>query len=177
MPRVGPLEQLVEVRNYGVGFGLPKEWATIEADDIDLPNPGPELQEAARRSGMTPEQLARIFSEGGIQTMSVAERDPDETAPDFVLTAGVPGGSLTDAQLKRRLTRRGATLGPLRHLTTPVGDATAVSLYVVKDRRPSYSSFLVVDLGDTAVGITVTSVNWSRPSTIEQEIVRTLQFL
>jgi hypothetical protein len=175
LPKVGPLEQLVRVSEYGVGFALPKEWRTFEVDHISADSP--MMRRASRQSGLTPEQFVALLSENGIQTMSMAERDPDDFMPDMVICAALPGGPLTDGQVTQRFSSAGASLGPLRHPMTEVGEATAVTYAVIEDRTLFYGQFLEVDLGGAAISITVMSANSSRPFTVEQQIERTLQRL
>lgn len=172
VPRVGAIEQFVKVSNYGVGFGLPKEWVTVEAKD----NPhSPLVKLAARRSDMAPGQFVRMLSRDLIQTMSVAGKVPGEIGADNVQVAGLTGESLSDDQIKQRLESLGAKFGPLRHSTTSVGDVTVVSYSYVRDRALLYGQLLVVDLDDATVVIFVTSVNPMRTYTIEEQVKRTLQ--
>jgi hypothetical protein len=39
VPSVSPIEQLVRMEKYGVGFGLPKSWLTLEAKGIKPHSP------------------------------------------------------------------------------------------------------------------------------------------
>ena len=175
LPKVAPVEQLVRVREDGVGFALPKDWSTFEANHVSADSP--MMRRASRQSGLTPQQIVELLSQNGIQTLSMAERDPDDFMSDMVICAAIPGGPLTDDQVKQRFSSAGVRLGPLRHPMTQVGEATAVAYVLLKDRTLFYGQFLALDLGGAAISITVMSANRSRPSTVEQQIERTLQRL
>ena len=174
-PRVGDLDQLVEIRDFGIGFAIPKDWTTLETQDVALQ--GRTTRRAARLLGISPEQVVQGMRKQGLQTFSIAPRDPDELSPDMVTTARLQGGWLTDDRLEQRLTASGAKLGPFRHPTTAVGQATAVTFVSTPNRLLLHGQVLVVDVGADAVIIVVLSVNSARPFTVEQQIERTLQRL
>jgi hypothetical protein len=171
--KVGPLEQLVRVRKYGVGFGLPKEWSTLDAERALDPK-SRVLKEVSQRTGIAPKKLVRTVLQTA-ETLSVAEQGADDWLPDNVSSVGSPPFASSDEDLRRELASVGAKLGQFRHVSTPAGDVTTVPYRRITSGRFVFSQLLVVDLGSAAVTITITSSSSSRAGTLAEEVQRTLQ--
>ena len=170
---LGPAEQLVRVRKYGVGFGLPKGWFTLDAHNV-LQRDNPVLQQVSKRTGTPPKQLVKSLSQR-VQTLSITDADADHGFIDNVDSVGVPRRSFTDDQIKQELLSIGATTGPFRHVSSPAGDVTEVGYYWRANGQTIFGQLIAVDVGDAAVSITVSSSNPHRAYRIAQEVQKTLQ--
>jgi hypothetical protein len=172
---VGPDEQLVRVVKYGVGFGLPKSWFTLDAQSV-LERDNPVVKQVSKRMGTPRKQLVKNLS-GSVQTLSITDEGADHGFIDNVDSVGVPRRSFTDDQIKQELAGIGAKTGPFRHLSSPAGDVTVVGYYWRANGKFIFGQLLAIDVGKAAVSITVSSSNPDRAYRIAQEVQQTLQRL
>jgi hypothetical protein len=175
-PQVTPIEQLVRIRNVGIGFGLPKRWLSLDGPDIHAAD-DPELKKVAKQLGFSSSESLLSHLSPSVQTLSVTNEPATYGIPDTVTCSTGSKGTMDDAAIKQQLSKLKARYTPLRHFQVAVGDATSVRYGWTSGVTLLYGDLLAVTAGDTAFTCTVVSDSSDRAYSIELEIDRTLQRL
>lgn len=147
--------QVVKVKKHDLSFELPKGWTTLDAKNL-LDASNPVIKEVASRMGMTPRQLADTMGRS-VLTFSITDKGAVRGFVDNVNSVGLSRSEFSDDRITMQLATIGAKPGKFEHATSAAGDVIRVPYRWRVARKTIHGVLVMVDVGDAAAQITVSS--------------------
>ncbi len=165
--------QVVEVDGYGISFELPKAWMTLDAKEV-LDSSNPVFEEVAARMGMTSQQFVESIG-ASVLTFSITDRGAVRGFVDNVNSVGMSRSEFSDDRIKLQLATIGAKPARFEHATSAAGDVIRVPYRWRITGTTVHGVLILVDVGDAATQITVSSHAAGTADKLADRIQRSLR--
>lgn len=170
---VGQDAQVVEIAKYDLAFEIPAGWMSLDARNLLDPS-NPAVKELADRMGASPEQFVEGLGKA-VLTFSITDEGAVDGFVDNVNSVEVPQADFNDDQLKLDLASMGAKPEEPEHVSTPAGEITRVPYTVEIQGMTVHGVALVLDAGEAATSITVSSHSPVKAEELADQIVASLR--